>query len=499
MAENRFNLVEQPWIPVANEGLKSLKEVFSGQYKALGGTPREKISILKLLQAIAQAAFTPKDSSEWELAGPNGLKDKCLAYLEKNKDAFFLYGDKPFLQMPVEKAELKSYGCFLPEVATGNTSRLTNLQTEYPTTDAQRALILVCEMAMCLGGKKIDKKCILSTGYEKKSSGYAGPGMCTMGLQHSFLTGKTILETLWLNLLDNKFIEGLTHFTSGLGTPPWEKMPESENCQVAEDLKKSLLGRLVPMARFCLLKENGMHYTEGIRHPDYLAGFWDPSSAINKQKSKAKMLWCDPEKRPWRNLAAMLAFLDSANASSGFDCLYLKNGIERLKVCEGISDIGIWCGGFKVSSNAGEQYASGNDDCVESEFRLNLDDVQTSSWYSNFHREMEQLEKYAKVLYSCVYSFMTAQKMDDALARTASGIFWEKAEGYFPELVEACKNDEAMEKLRAKFRSLARGTYDVICPHNTARQMQEWARCRPFGKIERKTDVKNESGEAVSE
>lgn len=52
MEENRFNLVDEPWIPVANEGLKSLKNVFSGNYKAIGGTPREKISILKLLQAI---------------------------------------------------------------------------------------------------------------------------------------------------------------------------------------------------------------------------------------------------------------------------------------------------------------------------------------------------------------------------------------------------------------------------------------------------------------
>lgn len=491
MAENRFNLVEEPWIPVANEGLKSLKDVFSGACKVPGGTPREKISIYKLLLAIAQAAFTPKDTVEWEGLGPNGLGAKCLAYLDTHKDAFFLYGDKPFLQMPVEKAELKSYGYFMPEVATGNTSRLTTLQTEYPAHDAQRALILVCEMAMCLGGKKVDNKFSLARGYKKKSSGYAGPGMCAMGLQHSFLTGRSILESLWLNLLDNEYIEGLANFTAGLGTPPWENMPENENCQIADNLKKSLMGRLVPMARFCLLKENGIHYTEGIRHPDYFSGFCDPSAAINNQKSKPKMLWCDPEKRPWRNLAAMLAFLDSENAKSGFDCIYLEEGIKRLKYCDDIGDIGIWCGGFKVSSNAGEQYASGNDDSVESEFRINLDNLQSSSWYGNFQREMEQLEKYAKVLYSSVYSFMSAQKMDEELAKTASGIFWEKAEDYFQELISTCKNDEALEKLRGKFRNLVLDTYDIICPRNTARQTQEWARCRPFKKIEKDNDAKN--------
>lgn len=350
MPENRFNLVEEAWIPAAPEGLKSLKDVFSGEGKALGGTPREKISIFKLLEAIAQSAFTPVNSLEWKQAGAKGLGGKCLAYLEEHKDAFFLYGEKPFLQMPVGKAKVRSYGSLLPEVSSGESRpRITDRQTEYHLSDAQRALILVCEMSMCLGGKKADNKFILASGYEKRT-GCTGPGMCKMGLQHSFLTGKSILETIWLNLLDRECIANLAHFTAGLGMPPWEKMPQTENCQIAETLKNSLLGRLVPMARFCLLKEDGIHYTEGIHHPDHLSGFWDPSAGIDRRGKEPRMLWCDPEKRPWRNLAAMLSFLDSEKADSSFDCIYLQEGIRRLKFCQGVCDIGIWCGGLILQS-----------------------------------------------------------------------------------------------------------------------------------------------------
>ena len=39
-----------------------------------------------------------------------------------------------------------------------------------------------------------------------------------------------------------------------------------------EALKRSLMGRLVPLARFYLLTEAGMHSVEGIQHPDYLQG-----------------------------------------------------------------------------------------------------------------------------------------------------------------------------------------------------------------------------------
>lgn len=61
MATNSFNLIDEKWIPTVDKGLVSLKQVFSDrEIKQLGGSVIEKLSIFKLLLAIAQSAYTPK-------------------------------------------------------------------------------------------------------------------------------------------------------------------------------------------------------------------------------------------------------------------------------------------------------------------------------------------------------------------------------------------------------------------------------------------------------
>lgn len=130
MIKNDFNLIEDPWIPVAQIGLVSLRDAFSNQdLSALGGGVLEKIAIMKLLLAIAQAAYTPRDDDDWLKLGSSGLGEKCLSYLNQQKPFFYLYGERPFLQFPqVKKAEIKPYSILFPEIASGNTSLLFHSQ-----------------------------------------------------------------------------------------------------------------------------------------------------------------------------------------------------------------------------------------------------------------------------------------------------------------------------------------------------------------------------------
>ena len=148
VTENRYNLLDEAWIPIADMGKAGLLRVFGGrECRALGGTAVQKIAVLKLLIAIAQAAATPQDTQEWAAMGPDGLGERCTAYLKLWRNAFWLYGDKPFLQMPAcSKAELKPYGTAMPQVASGNTTLLTQLQLEPVMSDASRALLLVEQM-----------------------------------------------------------------------------------------------------------------------------------------------------------------------------------------------------------------------------------------------------------------------------------------------------------------------------------------------------------------
>lgn len=480
MDKEYFNLIDEPWIPVADMGNASLKQIFASHTcRALGGTPRQKIAVLKLLLAVAQAASTPANTAAWANLGPEGLGKACLDYLEHRHDAFYLYGTRPFLQMPVKRAKTVPYGAIMPEIATGNTTVLTHIQVEPPVPDSLRALLLVCEMSLCLGGKKTDPTCVLTPGYNKGKTARPGPGVCRMGLLHSFLTGRSLLETVWLNLLTDDDIAGVKNFPHGVGRPPWEEMPIGEDCSTARALKGSLMGRLVPLARFCLFEENGLHYTEGIIHPDYTEGVFDPSVAGDTSAAKAKMLWTDPEKRPWRSLAALLCFLDTRRPQPGFDCLYLREGLKRLG--EGrVAHFGIWCGGLRVSSNAGEQYVSGMDDSVESETDLERDVIENETWFQNLQKELLALEDTAKKLYGAIQRYFKEFGAEEKTsARLGTSLFWELAESLFQELLDACEKSEHLPELHRAYTQRVLHAFDSVCPHVTARQIAAWGKSRP--------------------
>lgn len=487
--DQHFNLIDEPWIPVADKGRVSLRQVFSEpDYRALGGNPVEKIALMKLLLAIAQAAATPEDDDAWRAMGADGMARQCIGYLDKWHDRFDLYGARPFLQMPaIAAAELKSYGTVLPEVATGNTTVLNHGQVERLLTDAEKAVLLVCLMGFALGGKKTDNSIILSPGYEgkrndkgKPSTSKPGPSVAHMGLLHTLLQGDSLWQSLWLNLLTRERIEQSLRYPAGVGTVPWEQMPAGEDDAVARQLTQSLVGRLVPLCRFCLLAEDGLHYSEGIAHPNYKEGVCDPTVAVNWSGKEPKALWVNPEKRPWRELTALLGFL-AQQQGAGFQCLQLAASVERAS--KGIEAFAIWSGGLRVSSNAGEQYASGTDDFVESVIWLQstaLGDL----WFAQLQAEMAALDELAKGLYGRVLAYFKSQLVDGVeLAAQATHLFWQLCERDFQSLLHACDPDVAnvatRHRLRRRFADYAQQAYDRYCPKDTARQLDAWARCRP--------------------
>jgi CRISPR system Cascade subunit CasA len=501
MIENQFNLVDSPWIPIADEGRVSLKQIFTqSDYRALGGNPVQKIAITKLLLAIAQAACTPEDNYDWEELGANGLAEKCLAYLEKWHDCFYLYGEKPFLQMPqIFQAATQSIGAVLPEIATGNTTVLNSIQTESELSDADKALLILQLMGFGLGGKKTDNDTVLSAGYlgktkdnGKGTTGKAGTSLGFMGFLHNFLQGETLLQTFWLNLFTKEQIVDLP-YSEGLGVAPWEQMPDGEDCQNAKQLKNSLMGRLIPLSRFCLLNETGLHYSEGIAHLSYKEGTIDPSVAANFSGKDAKVLWVDTERRPWRFLTAMLSFM-SANGG-GFDCFHLKYGLLRARKTK-LSKIGLWSGGLRVSSNAGEQYVSGSDDFVESVVFMNGEDLG-EIWFNTLKLEMTDLEQLAKIVYGSTMGFYKSQKSEGKNeAAQASHLFWQLCERRFQDLVYACGEGENETKaLRKTFAHFANTAYNSYCPRDTARQLDAWAENLPnLGKYLK--DTKPQEAEA---
>jgi len=292
---------------------------------------------------------------------------------------------------------------------------------------------------------------------------------------HSFLIGQSVAETLWLNLLTLEQLQQLRMYSGGLGTAPWEATPEGEACATAKSLQASLMGRLLPLSRFCLLAEAGLHYSEGIAHPGYKEGMVDPSVSVDFSGKDPKAIWVDPEKRPWRFLTALLSFL-AQTGSQGFDCHQLKFGLPRARPM--VETLGIWSGGLRVSSNAGEQFVSGYDDFVESVVML-PSQIFGEFWFANLQLEMTELEQLSKIVYSATLNYFKSQKMEDkAQAALAGNLFWQLCERRFQELVNVCDDPDQAKALRKNFAGFAWQAYDRFCAKDTARQLDAWAKNR---------------------
>ncbi|AUW07380.1 type I-E CRISPR-associated protein Cse1/CasA [Vibrio campbellii] len=497
---NHFNLIEESWIPVAGVGLVSLRDVFNDHtLKSLGGTPIEKIALTKLLVAIAQSAYTPEDFCEWSSLGSSGLSSKCLSYLEYNKNRFYLYGDNPFLQFHEvkdiarystkgKKEKLLPYGALIPEVATGNTTRLTGYNIERSLTDGQKALILITQLSMCFSGKKADNSIVLTEGYEGKSNDKgkpstprSGTGIAHMGLLHSFAHGSSLQETIWLNVFTNQDIQETNMFQLGVGVAPWEQMPKGEDCAVARRLKSTLMGRLVPMCRFMYLEKNGVYITEGIHHLTHKDHMFDPSITVKptcKTRSELKVVWTDPDRKPWRQLPSMLGFL----SGSPDMCYQLKFAFDKAKRANRL--ISVWSGGAQVSANAGEQYLSGGNDTVETIMSIPYES-HNHMGFIKYTNEIKELDAISKRLYGCVLGYASEFNKDGKdIALNATMMFWEACGHNAQLLIDSCfdETSESYEKiyqLRKVFFDNVQTIYDILCANHSSRQMQAWSKCRP--------------------
>lgn len=506
----QFNLVTDPWVPVTDHGMVSLMQIFGDHglaYPALGGSPIQKVAVTKLLLAIAQSACTPKDEEEWEALGQQGMSKKCMEYLEKWHDRFYLYGDQPFLQVPaIEKSSKKGFVNFIPEVASGNSTVLTQSQIERSLDDAAKALLLVQTIGFGFGGKA-DNSVVLSQGYTGKlnkegrvSVNRPGAFLGFKGYLHSFFQGKSLQETIWVNLLTEDEIFGLGVYPEGLGVAPWERMPEGEDDRVARSLKNSLMGRLVPLSFFCLLKEDGMHCSEGVAHPEPKDGGLDPSLSIiypsessskkgsknkvSEKKKEPEVVWVNPEERPWRLLTALLSHFN--RDGSRHKCYQLRFATERAK--EAGLDIGVWSGGLLVGNNSGKQYVSGSGDFVESVVFIPKEGFG-ESWYLKLCIEMKGLEKLSEMVFACVrgyYAELGGGRKKGSLsankASQAKNLFWQLCEKEFQNLIVACEvedDPDALIAMRKVFSKVVKKVYGTYCGMGTARQIDAWVKNTP--------------------
>lgn len=370
---NQFNLIDEPWIPVLGESEISLRGIFSTHEPSqLGGTPIQKLAVLKLLLAIAQRASTPTNEKQWKTLGPKGIGDHCLHYLEANRACFSLYGDKPFLQFPIlehmkthkgEPIAVMPIGkAYHPDIPLDNETVLNQLQINRIPTDAEKALFLISIMNYNAGGKRVAHIPPLSPHFTTKGkNAKPGPSLGNYtGYIQSCLWGTSILETVWLNLFTKEDFAKYPQWRDDPIRPPWEVMPTGEDDDIARALKNSHMGTLVSLSRFTLLKEDGILFTEGIQYPSHKEGWREPFMST---KAEDKVQFLDTSRKPWRNLDAILS-LSFSDTNRGYTCVQVQDFLLRAR--NAVASFGVWSGGLQVRGTLGDQSVKQSDDFIES-------------------------------------------------------------------------------------------------------------------------------------
>jgi CRISPR system Cascade subunit CasA len=520
--EKRFNLIDEDWIPVAERGRVGLKTIFTDDaITALGGNPVQKVALFKLLLAIAQSAYTPKDERDWKQLGWGGMQKKVLEYLDKHYDCFWLYGEKPFLQMPEiekichekcsdknkKKQSVKIGNGTFPDLFPENNTIVSQFDyADISGSDADKTLFLITSENFAFYGKQIDKTICLEKNYEKSSIAKPGPSLGFNNYLHTFVFSDTILTSVYMNLITEAVLTDNPMIGQTIGIPFWEKMPQTEKCKIAQESKLTLVGHLVPLSRYMLFTDDGVYFTEGIQYQyskaDKKAGkaeadWIEPSFSWKYEDGELKGLYADVSKKPWRILDSLLV---KKLSEMEYNNIVLKLVLGRIAQGGGDKAFSVWSGGLDVSGDAFGKKIKGTDDFVESEVQVSagiFSNEEESAFFNLLSGEMDYMRNLESDLANSItryYLCMTGKGIKKINLKEWKSVYdketplpkqqyWQLCESRFQQLVNACAEEPSGKRakdMRKLFSSFVYQIYDRTCPKDTARQMEAWAENKPF-------------------
>lgn len=501
-----FNLVDEPWIPVvdaAGAAFKvGLRELFerSEELVDLAVGTLERITLYRLLICIAQRALDgPKDEDDW-LEAEGKLVAASLAYLDDWRDRFDLWGERPFLQVK----ELQANGRTKTDkldfgLASGNNNTLF----DQAATEAGRAhepdwlaRNLLVYLAFSPGGR-IGVATI--NGRETDGGGSSSNAPCVENcMLFALVKGANIRQTIaWNMTAFNK----LAYFPAGVDKPVWEF-----DEPFAEDAKKTLgnswLGRLTPMARFVRLEEDGrnMILANGVKYSQLFEdAVREPMATVLTDKKKEwRYARVDPERKPWRQLGAMLT--RSVDGSGG---PFALQNIAKFAASSSADEyFSVWVGGLATDKAKVIDTASWN---VEIPWCY-LSDEGVNDALKTYEVGVKASELAEKRLAGAVKTYcdslsVEAQKEWDkktSLLVQAKNRFWTALERRVDELVEEASRYVLTQWMKT-LKEVMQDAYEKTCARRTARQIQAFAEGSrilrlPEKSKKKKTEVKAAKG-----
>ena len=477
-----MNLINDPWIPLVmpdGKGIMlSLADTLcrSAKISDMAVTPPQRISLMRMLICIVQAALDgPEDMEEWREC-KDRIIPESLAYIEQWAGRFDLRGDAPFMQLPdltVEQGSDKPLDMLDCRLSSGNNATLFD-QNASPEgrdfDDSEIPLHLITFLNFSTGGK------VGQAEWNKQKYNDATFAAPCIKWAHTFVMGDRLLDTLFFNLLCKEDEFGISTFPNGeWGKPVWEQFPGSVDDKTAfENAGRTYLGRLVPLSRFIKL-ENNHRCIIGPTHKTFrieqLPSFREPSTTV-KSNAKSGNLFYLPlssEKHMWRELGAVLSFKTSDDGQGGAPALG-----KFLNEMKESGHVEIWVGGLETGAQAAKL-----SDMLEWRFRLPLE-LLDSSRLTQYETGVSLAEKAEWTLAESVRTCFKDLNMDPRVipVSKAKTQFWSRLDRRYPVLFKTAEDEQAAlsDHWYREVRSAMEQAYSSVCPHETPRQIQAYAK-----------------------
>jgi CRISPR system Cascade subunit CasA len=488
-----MNLIGDKWLPVVfadgRQELVSLKELYekSSDIRDLVLNPPQRISVMRFLICITQAALDgPKDEEDW-LNCESRIIPESLKYLNERKDKFDLYGDKPFLQVKNlkanEKASIDKLNLCL---SSGNNSVLFD-HSAVPEgrhqNSPEKVLNILTALNFSNGGKVGQGICGAET---LNFSTYAAP--CVKSA-HTFIRSENMLRTLHFNIIPKSILtSSLPNYS--FGSPVWDNFPvKSNSASEFENASRTYLGRLAPLSRFILLDDKPLS-NECIFSPtpknfkfEGIPAFREHSTTIIRtKKDELISLIINSSKHVWRELGSVLVIAKASNNAGGALCL---QNISTFKERFGNATVDIWVGGV-------ESDQAKNNDLVEWNISLPVS-IFGESNLSKYQKGVELSNNGSTSLSTSVSSYCKYCKSLDlekkAINAKAQPMYWSILDSTYKTLVDTATDDtQPLDgEWRDKIKDAMNKAYSHACPRETPWQIQAYAQGRKFLNI-RKTE-----------
>jgi CRISPR system Cascade subunit CasA len=462
-----FNLIIHPWIPVrwfdGHHSLVGLDELFrnAAAIADLDAVPHERISLIRLLVCITQAALgAPSDYSRWGSFGGD-LEVGVSAYLAKPEifPHFNLFGDGPrFLQCKAT-AEDKSYpACQVSfTMAAGNSPTLFDHYGETPREmdAAYLARLLLCYQNFFVGGSMASKV---------KGNGPS------LKMLHTFLLGDNLRQTLLANCMD-------AELAPQFGKPYWELgTPDQIKGNLAKVATESYLGRLVPLScRLDVIGNSQVGYAiyidQGLEYPNYPEAL-EPSATVISWKEELRLLRADTNRGIWRDLHCLAVLRCSDYQAQSAPKILQSHIIEH-----DAGDVNLWVGELIKAKDA--KILDGIEDRFTVPHRLFSDAGQMI-----YSKGVQHAETQSSGISSAVKTYAESMNNNSAPVDAAQRHFWNSLELQRQTLLDLVKNDSAIrgknfgetnDPWSLAVRKAANAAYDHACPRSTPRQIEAYA------------------------